>query len=375
MKTYLVGGAVRDKLLGLPIKDRDWVVVGSTPEEMLAKKFQPVGQDFPVFLHPKTKEEYALARTEKKSGHGYTGFTFYASPDVTLEQDLIRRDLTINAMAEDENGDIIDPYHGQQDLEQRILRHVSPAFQEDPLRILRVARFAARFANQSFTIANDTMSLMTHMVSQGEAEHLVAERVWQETARALMKTRPEIYFLTLMGCNALNSVTPEWLPFLMGNPVSLSALQQAAKADASEHVRFACLFAPNKQTQNTELKPFFQRMRFPSQHTELAHLVFQLADQIPGMLADLHAGRLMTLFEKTDALRRPERFDDFIKSAFYIASARGLSLAPEILKKVRDLLEECRTVSAKTILSQGIKGKEVGIKLKQLRVKKLLALI
>ena len=209
MKTYLVGGAVRDELLGLPVKDRDWVVTGATPEDMLKAGYKPVGLDFPVFLHPKTKEEYALARTERKSGHGYAGFVFHTSPDITVEEDLLRRDLTINAIAKDADDNLVDPYKGQQDLNNRILRHVSPAFREDPLRILRVARFAARFAAQGFTVAEETHQLMQDMVAEGEASWLVAERIWQETLRALESTTPAVYFQTLEACGALAVVMPE----------------------------------------------------------------------------------------------------------------------------------------------------------------------
>lgn len=371
MKTYLVGGAVRDQLLGLPVKDRDWVVVNSTPEEMLAQGFQPVGQDFPVFLHPETREEYALARTERKSGHGYTGFTFHTAPDVTLEQDLVRRDLTINAIAQGKDGEIIDPYHGQQDLEQRVLRHVSPTFQEDPLRILRVARFAARFAGLGFTIADDTMALMAHMVAVGEADHLVAERVWQETARALMEKRPEIYFLTLMGCGALDSMAKEWQAFLGGSPVCLSALQQAANANASEGVRFACLFASNPQTSLKALKAFIQRMRFPAQHSELATLVYKYADTAIETLMDIQAEPLMYLFEAADALRRPKRFSDFLQTVLHIASAQGRHLNPDILQTVKQLLNRCLEINARSLVQKGIKGREVGEKLRGLRMESL----
>lgn len=371
MKIYLVGGAVRDKLLGLPVKDRDWVVVGSTPEEMLQQGFQPVGQDFPVFLHPDTREEYALARTERKSGHGYTGFTFHTAADVTLEQDLIRRDLTINAMAESETGEIVDPYHGQKDLEQRVLRHVSPAFQEDPLRILRVARFAARFADYGFTIADDTMSMMAHMVSAGEADYLVAERVWQETSRALMEVRPEIYFLTLMSCNALNAVLAEWQPFLTGTPHNLAALKLAAADNAPEQVRFACLFAASDRTDESGLKPFFRRMRFPSRHSELAQLVYQQAHHLADVLTKPVAEEVMQLFEATDAFRRPERFADFLSAAGFCAQPRGTSISQEKRAELMDWLQQCNTINARTLVEQGIKGKALGDKLRELRVERL----
>src|ERR671939_1527367 len=206
MEIYAVGGAVRDELLGLPVQDRDYVVVGATPEEMIALGFKPVGRDFPVFLHPETHEEYALARTERKSGRGYKGFSVHASPDVTLEEDLRRRDLTINAMAKAEDGTLIDPYGGKRDLEQRILRHVSEAFAEDPVRILRVARFAARFG---FRVAPETMALMKQMVASGEADYLVAERVWQEFAKGLMEREPERMFEVLEACSLQKKLVPE----------------------------------------------------------------------------------------------------------------------------------------------------------------------
>ena len=368
MKIYLVGGAVRDQLLGLTVKDRDWVVVNSTPEEMLARGFRPVGQDFPVFLHPKTREEYALARTERKSGHGYTGFTFHTDPEVTLEQDLIRRDLTINAIARDESGEIIDPYHGQQDLEQRVLRHVSPAFQEDPLRVLRVARFAARFADLGFTIADDTMALMAHMVGTGETDYLVAERVWQETSRALMENRPEIYFLTLMGCGALNSVAPEWLPFLTRSPVCLSALQQAASISASDAVRFACLFARNSHTSLDELKSFVRRMRFPAQHAELAMLVYEHADTAIETIHHLTPESLMSLFEAADALRRPERFSEFLTATSCIAHASSRTLPASQQQAILKMLQDSLDINAKSLDQQGIKGREIGEKLRLMRI-------
>ena len=203
MEVYLVGGAVRDRLLGLPVRERDWVVVGTTPEEMIERGYRQVGRDFPVFLHPETGEEYALARSERKSGHGYHGFEFDSSPDVTLEDDLRRRDLTVNAMAESPDGGIIDPWGGRQDLEERVLRHVSPAFSEDPLRVLRAARFTARFTDLGFTLAGETLGLMAELSQSGELEHLTPERVWQETANALEGPRPGVYFHILYVCGAL----------------------------------------------------------------------------------------------------------------------------------------------------------------------------
>jgi len=240
MQVYKVGGAVRDRLLGLPVTDIDRVVVGATTEEMLAQGFRPVGADFPVFLHPRTGEEYALARTERKSGRGYGGFTFYASPEVTLEEDLVRRDLTINAMAEDDQQNLTDPYHGQRDLEARILRHVSPAFAEDPLRVLRVARFAARYAGLGFTVAPETLELMRQLSESGELQALTAERSWKEISRALLEDQPQVFIEVLRDCGALKVLMPE-VDALFGVPQpeahhpeidtglhTLSVLQQAA---------------------------------------------------------------------------------------------------------------------------------------------------
>ncbi|HHJ80914.1 MAG TPA: multifunctional CCA addition/repair protein, partial [Candidatus Tenderia electrophaga] len=253
MQIYQVGGAVRDKLLGLPVKDHDWVVVGATPDEMRQQGYRQVGKDFPVFLHPQTHEEYALARTERKTGPGYTGFTFHAAVDVSLEEDLIRRDLTINAIAMAEDGSITDPFNGQRDLQQKVLRHVSPAFSEDPVRILRIARFYARFAPLGFTIADETLSLMQTMVSHGEVDTLVAERVWQESQRALGEQQPRAFFETLRHCGALARIFPE-LDALFGVPQTekhhpeidtgihtLMVLEQACLLSTEPRVRFAAL--------------------------------------------------------------------------------------------------------------------------------------
>ncbi|MGH8272372.1 MAG: multifunctional CCA addition/repair protein, partial [Gammaproteobacteria bacterium] len=253
MKTWLVGGAVRDRLLGLAVGERDWVVVGANPEDLRALGYKPVGKDFPVFLHPQTGEEYALARTERKTAPGYHGFEFHAAPDVTLEEDLRRRDLTVNAMAEDEDGNFVDPYGGREDLAARCLRHVSPAFREDPVRILRVARFAARLAPLGFTIAPETLVLMREMVAVGEADHLVAERVWQEMARALGAEWPDVFVRTLRDCGALARVLPEvdrlfgvpqperWHPEIDSGAHVLLALRAAARMQAAPEVVFAVL--------------------------------------------------------------------------------------------------------------------------------------
>ena len=321
MKIYLVGGAVRDRLLGLKIKDRDWVVVGATPDKMLAKGFRPVGKDFPVFLHPDTHEEYALARTERKSGHGYGGFTFYTSPNISLEDDLVRRDLTINAMAQDPEGNIFDPYGGQKDLENKKLRHVSSAFEEDPLRILRVARFAARFHQDGFTIASETMTLMKKIVATGEANHLVAERIWQETARALMEPSPAVYFQVLIDCGALQVIMPLAYPFFTSSSPALPALTAAASNNESELVRFACLYPPISSVSTDKLTSFFKQMPLPSAFSERALLINTLYSELVAGQKEMTAKALTAVFSKTDAYRKPERFIDILTSSYYLAIA------------------------------------------------------
>lgn len=309
MKAWIVGGAVRDELLGLPVRDRDWVVVGATPEQMLAAGFRPVGKDFPVFLHPETHEEYALARTERKTGHGYKGFTFHASPDVTLEQDLARRDLTINAMARDEDGTITDPFGGRQDLAARVLRHVSPAFSEDPLRILRVARFAARF--DAFTVAPETMALMRDIVSAGEVEHLVAERVWQELARGLMEDHPQRMFAVLRESGALARLLPE----LDGQPEAARAARDARLA------RGVARGAPLDQRWAVTLRDLgadtaravSERLKAPNEARDLAVM---LAREHEALRRDgATAERALDLIVRCDALRRPERFEALLRAA------------------------------------------------------------
>lgn len=294
MKAYVVGGAVRDELLGLPVQDRDYVVVGATPEEMVRAGFKPVGKDFPVFLHPSTHEEYALARTERKSGRGYKGFTVYASPDVTLEDDLRRRDLTINAMAKDEQGRIVDPFGGQQDLQQGVLRHVSEAFAEDPVRILRVARFAARFG---FSVHPSTLALMKRMVGSGETDYLVPERVWQEFSKGLMEKAPEAMFQVLEASGLLEKLLPE--------------LRERVGLQGSLAVRFARLAWPLKEG---EVKALCERLRAPNEVRELALLAARNR-------VALRASRLATpaalleLLKRTDAFRRPERFRELLEVA------------------------------------------------------------
>jgi tRNA nucleotidyltransferase (CCA-adding enzyme) len=337
MKIYTVGGAVRDRLLGRPVVDRDHVVIGATPDDMVAQGFQPVGKDFPVFLHPATHEEYALARTERKSGRGYKGFTVYATPDVTLEEDLRRRDLTINAMAEDEAGMLVDPYGGQRDLAARVFRHVSEAFAEDPVRILRVARFAARFAD--FAVAPETNALMRRMVDNGEVDALVPERVWQEVARGLMEARPARMFRVLRDCGALARLFPE-IDRLFGVPQQpehhpeidtgehvMLVIDWAARQGCSLPVRFAALTHDlGKGVTPPELWPahhgheaasvelvraLCERTRVPVDCRDLAVAVAREHGKVHRAL-ELRPGTVVELLERVDAFRRPERFDDFL---------------------------------------------------------------
>ena len=339
MRIYEVGGAVRDELRGRPVVGRDYVVVGASPQAMIDKGFRPVGKDFPVFLHPETQEEYALARTERKTGHGYHGFAFHAAPDVTLEQDLARRDLTINAMARAADGTLIDPFCGQRDLKAKILRHVGPAFAEDPVRILRIARFAARFGD--FSLAPETLELMRGMVAAGEADHLVAERVWQELAKGLMEALPSRMFAVLRECGALARLLPE-VEALFGVPQradyhpeidtgvhTLMVVDEAARRNFALPVRFAALTHDlGKATTPAEILPrhighemrsvqlvtvLCERLRVPGECRDLALLAARYHGDIH-RAAELRATTLVTLLERTDALRRPERFSQLLQA-------------------------------------------------------------
>jgi len=375
---YCVGGAVRDRLLGLPVQDRDWVVVGSTPEAMVAHGFQPVGKDFPVFLHPRTHEEYALARTERKTSLGYKGFAVYAAPDVTLEQDLLRRDFTINAIAEDADGKLIDPYGGQADLRAGILRHVSAAFSEDPVRILRAARFAARFG---FTIAPETWTLMREMVVNGEVDALVAERVWQELARGLMERNPSRFFETLRGCGALAKILPE-VDALFGVPQpekyhpeidcgihTMLVVDDAAQHDYPLEVRFAALTHDlGKATTPKDMLPrhighelrgvelakkFSERVRVPGECRDLALLAARYHGDIH-RASELRAETIVRLFQSADAWRRPERFAQLLQAC--AADARGRKGSEQDAYPQEDyllkLLAVARAVNAGEIAKQ-----------------------
>jgi tRNA nucleotidyltransferase (CCA-adding enzyme) len=339
MKTYIVGGAVRDRLLGLPVADRDYVVVGATPEQMVALGYQPVGKDFPVFLHPQTHAEYALARTERKSGPGYKGFTVHAAPDVTLEEDLSRRDLTINALAEDETGALIDPYGGQRDLAAKIFRHVSAAFAEDPVRILRVARFAARYTD--FSVAAETNALMRQMVDNGEVDALVPERVWQEVARGLLEVQPSRMFQVLRDCGALARLFPE-IDCLFGVPQPpehhpeidtgvhvMLVVDWAARQEFSLPVRFAALthdlgkgVTPPQEwprhhgheaTSVARVRALCERIRVPADCRDLALAVARDHGNVHRAL-ELRATTVVELLERVDAFRRPERFAEFLQA-------------------------------------------------------------
>ena len=399
MKRYLVGGAVRDALMGRPAGDRDWVVVGASVDEMKAAGFVPVGADFPVFLHPQTKEEHALARTERKTAPGYHGFVFHADPSVTLEEDLLRRDLTINAIAQDEAGALIDPHGGQRDLALKLLRHVSPAFGEDPVRILRVARFAARFTD--FTVAEETAALMRAMVARGEADALVPERVWQELSRGLMESMPSRMFEVLRGCGALARLLPE-VDRLWGVPQRadhhpeidtgvhlMMVLDMAAHLQSSLPVRFACLGHDlGKGTTPADMLPrhigheqrsvelvraLCERLRVPVACRELAEVVAREHGNVH-RCAEFSAEALVRLLDRCDAWRRPERFADLLLACECDARGRlGLSEAPYPQRALLALaLERASSLDTAAIAAQaasrGLKGPAVGEAIHSARV-------
>lgn len=400
MQIYKVGGAVRDRLLGRPVTDVDWVVVGASAEAMQAQGYRPVGSDFPVFLHPKTGEEYALARTERKSGQGYGGFTFHASPEVTLEEDLIRRDLTINAMAEDEHGQITDPYGGRQDLAARLLRHVSPAFAEDPLRVLRVARFAARYAPLGFTVAPPTLALMRQLADSGELKALTAERSWKEISRALLEPRPDVFIEVLRDCGALAELLPE-VDALFGVPQTathhpeidtgvhcLMVLQQCALHEQPLTVRWACLLHDlgKGRTPQSEwprhiahekrglklISAANQRCKTPKDCAELALLVGEYHTHSHRAL-ELRANTLLELLQNFDVYRRPQRFEEFIAACEMDARGRlGLEHCdyPQA-QYLRGAMQVARSVAVKPLVERGLKGAELGEALKVERLKAL----
>ena len=397
MEIYVVGGAVRDSLLDLAVGERDWVVVGARPEDLLRLGYKQVGKDFPVFIHPDTGEEYALARTERKVGPGYHGFAFDTSATVSLEEDLARRDLSINAMARDEHGTLIDPYGGRQDLEARILRHVSEAFVEDPLRILRVARFAARFGKLGFTVAPATMDLMKRLVATGEAAALRPERVWQETDKALAEPEPDVYFRVLRECGALQVVFPEidalfgvpqparWHPEIDTGVHTLMALHEGARLSTSVSVRFAVLthdlgkattpkrILPSHRGHEERsvqlLRKLCERLPVPRRYRELAEAVARYHGTVH-RAAELRPATIYKLIESADALRRPQRFEDFLLACEADARGRlGLETRPYpqagILLKALAAAQAVRSEDA----GPGASGPALGMRLRQQRIR------
>jgi tRNA nucleotidyltransferase (CCA-adding enzyme) len=398
MRIYLVGGAVRDELLGYPARERDWVVVGARPEELLAQGFKPVGKDFPVFLHPQSGEEYALARTERKTAPGYRGFETLFSPDVTLEQDLERRDLTINAIAKDpDSGALIDPFDGQRDLRDRTLRHVSPAFVEDPVRVLRVARFAARFASLGFTVAPATLDVMREIAARGELNALVSERVWQETQRALAMPAPARFFEVLREANALPAIFPElhalfgvpqperWHPEIDTGVHTLMVLEQAAKLSNDPVVRFAALthdlgkgttpraewprHVAHEQRGVDLVNALCDRLRIPNAYRELAVLVSRYHLEAH-RVAELRTATLLDLLERLDAFRRPERFEQWVLACE--ADARGRKgLESRDYPQAEHLRLARKAAASATLEPQeraGLDGQQIAEKLRQVRL-------
>ncbi|NLS43643.1 multifunctional CCA addition/repair protein [BEV proteobacterium] len=402
MKSYLVGGAVRDALLDLPVLERDWVVVGATPGQMLALGYQQVGRHFPVFLHPESKEEYALARTERKSSNGYTGFICHAAPDVTLEADLLRRDLTINAIAQTAEGELVDPYHGRYDLQQRLLRHVSPAFQEDPLRVLRVARFAARFAHLGFHIAEETLTLMQFMTRAGELAFLTPERVWKETEKVLATHSPHVYFQALRDCGALAVLFPEidnlygvpapaqWHPEIDSGVHTLMTLMIATRLTSEIDVRFATLCHDvGKALTPPALWPrhhghgragvklveqLCQRLRVPNALRDLAKLVAEYHD-LAHTVTVLQPKTLMKLFDALDVWRKPERLEKLVLTSE--ADARGRTGFEESPYPQGDYLREAFTVACAVtsgaVVADGFQGIGVRDELHRRRIAALTA--
>jgi tRNA nucleotidyltransferase (CCA-adding enzyme) len=400
MKVYLVGGAVRDERLGIPVAEQDWCVVGSTPDALVDLGYKPVGKDFPVFLHPTSGEEYALARTERKTGAGYHGFKIHADPDVTIEDDLQRRDLTINAIAVDEDGTITDPFGGIADIESRVLRHVSDAFVEDPVRILRVAKFAARFAVLGFTVAEDTMGLMSEMVANGEVDALVPDRVWKETEAALANDNPQVFFDVLRQCGALHRLYPEidslfgvpqpakWHPEIDCGIHTMMVLEQAAKLSPDGDVRFAALVHDlGKATTDKKLLPshfgheqrsvklirkLVDRLPVPNAYRDLALLVAEFHGHAH-RAHELKADTLLRVIRRTDAIRRPERIEKFIIACEADARGRtGLEENPyPQADYLRGALQAIAGISAQDFKDEDFSGPEIGQAIDDARIRAL----
>ena len=363
MKIYEVGGAVRDELLGLVVQDRDWVVVGATPEEMEAQGFKPVGRDFPVFLHPKTHEEYALARTERKTAPGYRGFTLHANPEVTLEEDLQRRDLTINAMAREPGGALVDPFGGINDLRHRILRHVSAAFGEDPVRVLRVARFAARFKEGfNFSVAPETYALMEKMVEHGEVDALVPERVWQELSRGLNESTPSELFHVLHRCGALSRVTPELMSaWPERSELALETVDHAAAMRHPLGVRWSAflvnLLQDHLHSGREVIVPLCERIRVPTEIRDLARITAENFVHISA-ITDASAEKLLTVIERTDGVRRPQRFEEILATHACCMQAREGSMAQAQEDTVWGRLNRALQATLKVPTGEIIQGAE-----------------
>jgi tRNA nucleotidyltransferase (CCA-adding enzyme) len=381
MKIYLVGGAVRDRRLGLPVRERDWVVVGATPQELLSQGYKPVGRDFPVFLHPVSKEEYALARTERKTGPGYTGFETCSDPTITLEEDLRRRDLTINAMAETPEGELIDPYGGAEDLDNGLLRHVSPAFAEDPVRILRVARFAARFAHWGFRVAHQTNALMRQMVQNGEVDHLVPERVWSEFARALETKTPERFFDVLYGCGALARLFPEIEPlYRQASPArhghkggAFPALRSSVALDADPAIRCAALACDISRGVGEDfdsrcLAAMCARLHAPSAWRDLAMLALQHRERIHSAAA-LPAAAKLDLLGDLDAWRRGKRFEDILLVCRADARLKDDAHSYPPTGVLRAARQAAAAVRIDDLVGTGEDGKTIAGELRQRRIR------
>lgn len=400
MLIYLVGGAVRDKLLDYPVLDHDWVVVGATPQQLLDDGFKQVGKDFPVFLHPETNEEYALARTERKSGKGYYGFEVHAAPDVTLEQDLERRDLTINAIAMDQQQQMVDPFNGQQDIKDRVLRHVSPAYAEDPLRVLRTARFAARFHHLGFSIAPETLQLMTKLADSGELKNLTAERVWQETQKALSERSPQVYFEVLRECGGLTDWFPEieclwgipnpeqWHPEIDTGIHTMMVLQQSCLLSKDTVTRYAALCHDlGKGVTPKEMWPshrgheklgvpiidkLSKRLKVPVKYNQLAKIVSEFHLHLH-RVEDLTPKTIVKVLERTDSFKKKDRFEQFLLACE--ADFRGRTgfetksyPQADIMRKAQAV---CETISVKEIIAEGYHGKQVGEEIHRQRVSRV----
>jgi tRNA nucleotidyltransferase (CCA-adding enzyme) len=397
VEIYLVGGAVRDSLLNLPLFDRDWVVIGSTPQAMIAQGFQAVGKDFPVFLHPKSKEEYALARTERKNGHGYTGFTCFFAPDVTLEEDLLRRDLTINAMAQDSNGHIIDPYNGQSDLEQRLLRHVSDAFVDDPLRVLRVARFAAKYHHLGFTVAPETMQLMRRIAQSGELAHLTPERIWQEWHKSLQTEHPEQFIQVLRDSDALVTVLPEldrlfgvpqpaqWHPEIDTGVHTLMVCQQATLLSDHLAVRFAATvhdlgkgITPPEEWPSHKMhchtgikliKSLCERVRVPNEYRDLALIVCEQHSNIHRS-EELRPETLLKILNKMDVWRKPQRLEEVLLCCQADHAGRlGFEDKPYPQReRFLNAYQAALSVNVQSVIEDGYKASEIRAELDRRRI-------